>query len=673
MILARLFRPLGAVCFLVWIAFVLASFYAVQKPLNAQDAPDVADGLAAFASAPAWGAIADAFLNFATAVFIGFAAICAGTRIGLFEPSAVCQSSISTRAEYWIVRAGLGFGIVSLGTFLLALLGALELPILLLFSVGLILVGGRTTLRTLRVDLPVLTMVRLPIVLSALLGVSILLSLLSALSPPTAWDALVYHLTVPARALVRGQLSPLNDIIPHENFPLFMSSLYLLAMGIKGDIAAQCLHWLFGFLTLALLALTARRFYGPAAVPYAIVLSLSVPMLLLLSAWAYDDVALAFYIVAAVYCYGRWRDTNRGRYLTAAACMTGFAMGLKYTSFVLPLGIFALAAWEMRRRAIRPILTFGLVAGLVAAPWYLKNLIFTGNPVYPFLFGGDGWDNLRAVWYARPGTGIGFDLLTLMTLPVTMTLGYRDANFFDGRTGPLLLMMLPVLWLNRPRVDRFVATSLLFFAFWTAGVMGTTSLWQSRLLLPALLLLIPPLAGATSRLRQYDQPSFSLRRIVTTVAILVLGVNLFTQVVDFAKLNPVAFIVGAETREHFVLRQLGTHAAAMTAVNQLPTGARVQFMWEPRSYLAQRAVRADPLLDALPHLVLTTGSVGEGVRLLKAEGFTHVLVWEAGAKFAIDNLRDRFGERDAQDLKQLESDYARVVYENSAYRLLELK
>ena len=203
--------------------------------------------------------------------------------------------------------------------------------------------------------------------------------------------------------------------------------------------------------------------------------------------------------------------------------------------------------------------------------------------------------------------------------------------------------------------------------------MGTTSLWQSRLLLPSLLLLIPPLACAASRLRQYDQPSFSLRRIVTTVAIIVLGVNLFTQVVAFVKLNPIAFIVGAETREHFLLRQLGTHAAAMTAVNQLPAGARVQFMWEPRSYLAGRAVRADPLLDALPHLLATEGSLPGAVARLKSEGFTHVLVWETGAQFAVDNIRDQFSQRDAQMLSQFESEYTSVVYENPGYRLLELK
>jgi len=214
---------------------------------------------------------------------------------------------------------------------------------------------------------------------------------------------------------------------------------------------------------------------------------------------------------------------------------------------------------------------------------------------------------------------------------------------------------------------------LIFYSAWAAGVVNTSSLWQSRLLLPALVLVVPPLAQAFTQLKDFEKRSFSLYRIIRTVVIVVLGLAAVSQIVAFVQFNPVAYELGAETREHFLVRQTGAHAAAMEAVRQLPVGARVQFLWEPRSYLAQRSVRADPLLDALPHLVAATGSVEESARRLKAEGFTHLLVWEAGAKFAIENLRDQFGERDAQNLRQLESDYARVVYDNAAYRLLELK
>src|SRR5262249_17488765 len=150
----------------------------------------------------------------------------------------------------------------------------------------------------------------------------------------------------------------------------------------------------------------------------------------------------------------------------------------------------------------------------------------------------------------------------------------------------------------------------------------------------ALLLLIPALAGALDDLRRFDHPQFSLQRLMNLVIGLVLAVTLLTQVLGLLELNPLAYMVGAETRQRFLLRQLGPHAEAMQAVSSLPASARVQLMWEPRSYLAGRIVRADPLLDALPHLVAVTGSLEDGVRRLRADGFTHVLVYEAGAAFA---------------------------------------
>ena len=124
---------------------------------------------------------------------------------------------------------------------------------------------------------------------------------------------------------------------------------------------------------------------------------------------------------------------------------------------------------------------------------------------------------MRAAWYARGGTGIGLDLLALISVPIVATLGTRDANFYDGRVGPLIVMLAPLLALNRPRLDRFVLMFVLHFAFWLAGLVGSASLWQSRLLLPALVLLLPPLGAAVSKLALFDRPSFSLRRIATIV------------------------------------------------------------------------------------------------------------------------------------------------------------
>jgi hypothetical protein len=110
----------------------------------------------------------------------------------------------------------------------------------------------------------------------------------------------------------------------------------------------------------------------------------------------------------------------------------------------------------------------------------------------------------------------------------------------------------------------------------------------------------------------------------------------------------------------------------MYAVRELPPTTRVQFLWEPRPYLSHQVVRADILLDALPHVIATTGSLEAGVQQWKREGFTHVLVWETGAQFAFKYMRE-FTPADAANLQRLEHEHLRLVYENPSYRLFEFK
>ena len=97
---------------------------------------------------------------------------------------------------------------------------------------------------------------------------------------------------------------------------------------------------------------------------------------------------------------------------------------------------------------MKPIILLAAICILVALPWYLRNWIWTGNPFYPFLFGGTYWDAFRAMQLSGAGTGIGFNLSSILSLPLVSTLGYRDVNYFDGRFGPLFLILFPiVLWI----------------------------------------------------------------------------------------------------------------------------------------------------------------------------------------------------------------------------------
>ena len=97
----------------------------------------------------------------------------------------------------------------------------------------------------------------------------------------------------------------------------------------------------------------------------------------------------------------------------------GFALGTKLLALAVPtfaIGalVVALRNEPKRGAAWLRIGGFALLAAAVAAPWYLKSYLWTGNPVYPFyyeLFGGRYWTPQRAHEYAlaQQAFGMGRD------------------------------------------------------------------------------------------------------------------------------------------------------------------------------------------------------------------------------------------------------------------------
>ncbi|HXK93758.1 MAG TPA: hypothetical protein PKV38_08760, partial [bacterium] len=110
----------------------------------------------------------------------------------------------------------------------------------------------------------------------------------------------------------------------------------------------------------------------------------------------------------------RRRDTERTPWPVIAllGLVGGFLLGCKYTAvstvafYVLlmltPAGDGNAVAQMYRKIPIRPVLLFAAVAALVGSPWYIKNIILLGNPVYPFarsLFPTPDWTEFNALFF----------------------------------------------------------------------------------------------------------------------------------------------------------------------------------------------------------------------------------------------------------------------------------
>lgn len=639
-------RWLMIVLFLAWFFFCVAAYFVARKPFT----PLLAAQLAAMPWLPLGSdgaAIGSALLNLGTAVWLTLLTI----GVGLWPLDwLLAGRECPAPGDRLLFGYGLGIGAVGLLVLLLRLIGWLETAVLWTL-VGVLTAAALPKLWSLRGGWGGKRPSRLALIW---IGVLLLLTLTLALLPPTAWDGLFYHLTGPSHYLEMGRIASTIDV-PHFNFPSLFQMHFLLALALRGDVAAQLLHWLsLGPLAAVVYGLAQRhlRVNGWTAVW----LLAATPMVGSLATWSYNDLPLAFFSAAALHAFLHARRGWDGRWLALSGACAGLAMSMKYTSFIVPAFVGLALLWGMRaewrrdgRRALAAPLAFGGTAVLVALPWFLKNWTFTGNPVYPFVFDGVYWDEFRAAAYANAGSGIGWDLPALLRLPYDLTLGIRDASQ-DGLTGPLYLALLPLLlwfvwrrWGRETAVSQALATMLWFgfasYGVWVVGVVNSASLYQSRLLLPAFVVLCAPLAWLLAQLPAWDHPQFSLHRFlwmgIGFVWALV-GITLLTT--SWLPAQPWAVLSGGETRDAYLTRRLGAHYLAMERLNEtVSPDATVLFLWEPRSYYCRVDCRPDSILDEFDHAVYLHETAPAIAAAWQDAGITHVLLWRTGLDFIVES------------------------------------
>jgi len=620
---------------LLWVLAVYPAYYVIHKPLSSVQFQAVANVIADLLT---WLAM----LAVATAL---------GSRLTRRVP-------YHSLLEQIVFPAGLGLLFFALLTFGLGLVGALYrwLFWVLLVAGGLLLwrefrVLIQALLRSLRRSLRRVHWPRgvWPVFLSLFIAATLLLALPIALTPPTNWDSLLYHLVGPERHLRAHRFA-----IEFDNYLLFAPALgemlFTVGMGLKGDVLPRIIHFGYLLLTLGALGAFAARYWERRLGLLAVALFLSFPTAVQISTRSYVDFSLAFYTFAALYALLNWLfpeiqhadqsqvGSSSWGWLVLAGLNAGAAASIKYNGVMSLFILGAVLAWALFRRRLsaRGFLLGGLViAGLalaVAAPWYIKNFVVTGNPIYPMAWGGRGWNEISARWL-EPG-GPQASLLGLVILPWRLTvLGQQGTLAYDATFSPLFLVLLPLLLVvprRAPALGALLLAAAVGYALWIiSGWIATGSLFlNGRWLVPIFVPLSLLCAYSFDRMSVWDLDSFSLRRVLQMLAGLTLGFGLLSQMLLTVGLNPWPYLLGLQSRDDYqdVYISQRYHQAITYLNENLSDQDKVLFLWEPRSYGCQVPHEADPLQDNFSQYLARYGSPGEIVAGLRAEGFTHVLI-----------------------------------------------
>jgi len=575
---------------------------------------------------------------------IGFAFAFVLSFCGIGAPLVRRLYSHPTKTDEILASFALGLGLTGLFTFVLGVLGIINIMLYALWTLcGLALFIYTVLRRWLPISFDLSGVMKQPLNILALLVIILFLlqSVPPLVSPVASTDALQYHLLIPKIFFKMGKIDYIPSLV-ESNYPCLASYIYMLIMPLAGDIVCKSLHFwtgIFILFTMGRLITKANpgtsRLLGPA-------LYLSLPVFVIIIGWAWNDAFFVFFLLLCISYlldYHLAEQNSRSpRSLLLAGVMAGLASWMKYTFVMLFLVILllllvAVLRWQWKWHHL---FWFFLPVGLIYMLVLVKNWVFTGNPVYPFL------NNIFQSPYWTDAANKYFHLaLTRWEIP--------DWNWSTYFLFPFRLTLKPPLVDTHPGILPLVFIPLLFFRSPNKGItflktflVSSVLVWlviqtETRSLLTMFAVFFCVAAIGIEHM-VWKHKAFR-RPLVFFLALAVLANLGITIVTNYQLTKPIAYMLGLESGKAFLLREAKSQMT-YEWLNRNPTVGKVLLVGFFGPYYLEKpayfsSICDPPSAELLSNGIKDPGSLWERFRSL---GITHVAIDEKQYK---EDKRDR--------------------------------
>ena len=446
----------------------------------------------------------------------------------------------------------------------------------------------------------------------------IILEIILGLLPPIARDALIHHLAIPKLWLINGGFYEIKWA-EYSYYPMNVDLLYLISLYFHNDNIPNFIHLGFGIGTAGLIYNYLRSRFGPVAGLSGALLFLSTPIVVRLSTVAYVDLGLTFFLTASIMAFIRWRSGKyqENKWLVLSAITMGLALGTKYNAlvawFFISLAVVFIYSRDtkIQGQAVKYGAIFFLISLIVFSPWLIKNLILTGNPLFPLFKGlftalsnnsegaysvtGNAYRGLFQMREMMYGEGFWETLL----IPIRFFFQGQDHSdrYFDGVLNPLLILFIPFVFLNKSyRGDKVFLAMFAFFIIVATFFLDNIRI---RYIMPAIpILAIISIIGIINFFGWSRTKIKPLRYACLAVAIVVLivcGIQNIKYIKNyFQSLQPLSYLGKSETRDTYLKRNLQSYPAIEFINKNTPAAARIRlFFLAGRGYYLNRVYQDD--------------------------------------------------------------------------------
>ncbi len=608
--------------------------------------------------------------------------------------------------ESFIFSTALGIGILSYSIFLLGVCHLLYKMSCYLLMAGTVLISipeirsfikrlhEEQKSRAVEISTPDSGFI---VLVKIIFAVSTLVYLVQVFSPPMNYDSLAYHLAVPKIYIEKHAVVFIPNNV-YANFPMTMEFLYALGLLLRGDSLAKLTHFLMGILTALAVYSFSMKHFGRRVAFTASLIFYNIPFVGFLSGCAFNDLMLTTFEFLSLSAIINWfllksdsgitgTDTGllRKKWMVVSAVFCGLSAGTKYPAFLLlfPFVVFTIMIRVLlvdRKNflvCLKKTGIFLLIVMAVVSPWFLKNIFYTHNPVYPYfygifsrLFGDPSGGTFNIQRFMKHHSTTNFSVLDIFPLLWKINM--------DKLIGPVFILFIPLLLLIRsikPAIKLILCFGGMYFLLWAFFTHQDV-----RFLIPCFPALCIASSYAVNGITSKETTNTKiLTFFLRVVIIFVVLFNLSWMILTIAKHDLLKVAAGNEDRDEFLMNSPYYQYPAFKFINEeLPEDAKVLFVGENQTYFCNREIISNSPFDTniIVEVVNKCSSEKDIRSRLGSMGITHILYNASEAKRTDENYDSfKWADETAKNLFidfMSSGEYLRVMFSRKGVIVGEL-
>jgi hypothetical protein len=369
-----------------------------------------------------------------------------------------------TYSKKIVLSLVLGFGFVSLLIFFLGIIGLIYFDVFLVLVILGVFFGVLNCLKNIKnFVLPKFNFIQFLFLVVLLYSTCV--NLLGALTPETFFDSQFYLLGLPNIWKLQHKISFIPYIFA-SLYPFNINMFYLLNLVLSNDISAKIIHWFCGIISVVLIYIFVKEYFSKTTALVACLIFYTVPTVMAVSWKTAIELGISMFELAGIFCLIEYFSKEDKKYLFLSSIFWGFALGSKYLvlleffSILLTFFVYNLIVNKKKLSLfLKDFVVFIFLSGLVASVWYIRNVILTGNPVFPFFAHKIGFVKPRIVgniFSDPPPPKFSFKNYFLFLWP--LTLAQLQQESFPGA---VFLVFLPFLFLFK-NIDKKIKFLIMY-------------------------------------------------------------------------------------------------------------------------------------------------------------------------------------------------------------------